>query len=397
METEQRTLYALDGSVPELVLFPSSWEEVSRALQVCTRHHAPGVVWGGGTQVGVGNPIRAYRWAIDMRALSQQVDYSPTDLVVTAPAGMTLGALQELLRPQQQWLPIDAPLPARQTLGGIVASNSTGPRRQRYGLPREWLLAVRAVLPSGEHIKAGVGVVKNVAGYDLPRLFAGSWGTLGVLTELTFKVAALPEVSCAYQYTLREPEELPLLRDALQHPLLSLEMLEAVYERGGGWRVVCGVAGFEEEVRWLLALLQERTHRDWTPLSPEEVDRLRDRPLLEGALCRCRLVVPPAHTAELVMTLSQRFAEAGIQAHLGVGTIHIWWDEALPEVQDLQDLRKEAHQRDGFCIIEQAPAEYKNSIGVWDMVRGGAQVMRRLKRGFDPLGVLAPGRFVEGL
>lgn len=395
-ETEQREGYALDGSEPEVVLFPSSADEVREALRVCTSHRAPGVVWGGGSQITTGNPVRAYWWAMQMQALSGEVDYSPADLVVTAPAGMTLQALQELLRPYQQWLPLDAPLPERQTLGGIVATNGAGPRRHRYGLPREWLLAVRAVLPSGELMKAGVGVVKNVAGYDLPRLFAGSWGTLGVLTALTFKLAALPEVSCAYQYTFREASELSACDDALRHPLFQPEWLEATYEPEGGWRIACGLAGFEEEVQWQRELLHDRTRRDWAPLPAEEVDYLRDRYMLAQTLCRCRLVVPPAQTAGFMGRLVERFPRAELQAHLGAGVIRLWWNEALPEIQELQRLRDEARERGGFCIVEQAPLEYKRAIGVWDTVHGGAPVMRRLKAGFDPLGLLAPGRFVEG-
>lgn len=397
VEWEQRAAYALDDRLPELVLHPSSADEVSEALRVCVRHRAPGVIWGGGTQISTGNPVRAYQWAMDLRALSQGVDYSPADLVVTAPAGMTLHTLQELLRPHQQWLPVDSPLPERQTLGGIVASNSAGPRRQRYGLPREWLLAVQAVLPSGEQIKAGVGVVKNVAGYDLPRLFAGSWGTLGVLTSLTFKVAALPEVSCAYQYAFPEASQLSVCCAALQHPLFQPELLEAVYEPEAGWRVVCGLAGFEEEVQWQRDLLQERTRREWEPLSAEEVDALRDRPLLAEAQCRCRLVVPPAETAEFLEWLVECLPEVEMQAHLGAGVLRVWWSGALPTTEVLQQLRVEAHRRGGFCVLERAPAEYRKALGAWDPVGGAAEVMRRLKAGFDPLGILAPGRFVEGL
>ncbi|GIV19334.1 MAG: FAD-linked oxidase [Armatimonadota bacterium] len=389
--------YALDGCVPEVVLRPSSVDEVCDALDICREHDAAGVVWGGGTHVGMGDPIRSYRWAMDMRALSHLVDYSPGDLVVTVEAGMSLSTLQSLLRPHRQWLPVDAPLPDRQTVGGIVASNGAGPRRQRYGLPREWLLAIRAVLPSGEVIRAGVGVVKNVAGYDLPRLFAGSWGTLGVLTELTFKVAPVPEVRSVYRATLSDAQSLSSLRDAWSHPLLQPEMLEVTYEPEKGWSIFCGVAGFEEDVRWQSDFLREHTHLEWEPVSSEEESHLRDCYLLMGSSCRCRCVVPPAQTAEMMLWLSQRFAEAWMQAHFGVGVVRIWWSSSLPSVADLQEIRRETARLGGFCLLEHAPVDVKRVFGTWDVVRGGVDVMRRLKEGFDPLGMLAPGRFVEGL
>lgn len=394
---EQCAPYALDDCVPDVVVQPASADEVRAALDVCRKYHAPGIVWGGGTHVSIGNPLQQYRWAMDMRAVSRLVDYSPGDLVVSVEAGMTLDALQNLLRPHRQWLPIDAPLPNRQTIGGIVATNGAGPRRQRYGLPREWLLAVRVVLPSGEVIKAGVGVVKNVAGYDLPRLFAGSWGTLGVLTELTFKVAPMPEVSVIYRCSVGEAQELFSLRDAMRHPLLQPEMLEATCEPKSGWRIVCGLAGFEEEVRWQSGFLREQTRLEWEQMPSEEVDNLRNRCLLAEAVCRYRCVVPPAQTAQIMYWLSQRFPGAEIQAHFGVGVVRVWWSDGSPDTQALQEVRREVHRLGGFCVLERAPVEMKRALGVWDRVQDGAAVMRRLKEGFDPLGILAPGRFVEGL
>ncbi len=389
--------YALDDCVPDVVIRPASADEVRDTLKVCSEYGAPGVVWGGGTHVGIGNPLPQYRWAMDMRGLSRLLDYSPADLVVTVEAGMTLSTLQEFLYPHRQWLPVDAPLPDRQTVGGIIASGGAGPRRHRYGLPREWLLAVRAVLPSGEGIKAGIGVVKNVAGYDLPRLLAGSWGTLGVLTELTFKVAPLPEISVVYQSSLGEAQKLFSLRDALSHPLLQPEMLEVICERDAGWRIICGLAGFEEDVRWQVDFLREQTRMEWQQVPTEEAQRLRDRYVLAGSVCRCRCVVPPAQTAGMILWLSQRFPEAEIHSHFGAGVVRIWWSRELPTVRALQSLREETHRLGGFCVLEHAPAEMKRAFGVWDTVYGGAGVMRRLKEGFDPLGILAPGRFVGGL
>ena len=389
--------YALDDCVPDMVIRPAAAEEICDALKICSEHGAPGVVWGGGTHVGIGNPLQQYRWAMDMRGLSRLLDYSPGDLVVTVEAGMTLSALQEILYPHRQWLPVDAPLPDKQTVGGIVASGGAGPRRHRYGLPREWLLAVRAVLPSGEMIKAGIGVVKNVAGYDLPRLLAGSWGTLGVLTALTCKVAPLPEVSVAYRSSLGEAQKLLSLRDALSHPLLQPEMVEVVYEREAGWRVICGLAGFEEDVRWQVGFLRERTRMEWQPVATEEVDRLRDRYMLADSACRCRCVVPPAWTADMILWLSQRFPETEMQSHFGAGVVRLWWGGELPDVQALRSLREETHRLGGFCVLEHAPVETKRLLGVWDDMGSSAGIMWRLKREFDPQGILAPGRLVEAL
>ncbi|MGQ9488865.1 MAG: FAD-binding oxidoreductase [Armatimonadota bacterium] len=394
---EACTAYALDGYAPQVVVKPTSAEEVRAVLDVCRRRRAPGVVWGGGTHVHIGSPMQEYVWAMDMRGLSRPIDHSPSDLVVTVEAGMTLGQLQNLLQPHHQWLPIDAPLPDVQTVGGIVASGGAGPRRLRYGLPREWLLAVRAVLASGEIVKAGVGVVKNVAGYDLPRLFAGSWGTLGVLVALTFKVAPLPEVSFAVRLAFADAQSLHELYDALNHPLLQAEMLEVVYQPGAGWHLYCGLAGFEEDVRWQFDFLRDRVRAEWAQVTLDELHWLRDRRLLVGAQCRCRCVVPPARITEILVWAHQRLPEAELQAHFGTGVAYVWWLETVPSPQALRELRAQARSLGGFCVLEHAPAEVKREVGVWDAVSDGVGVMRRLKEGFDPQRILAPGRFVEGL
>ncbi len=389
--------YALDGLVPEVVVEPGTAEEVQDALSVCHRLSAPGVVWGGGNTVQTGMPPAGYRWALSTARLTQVVDYSPADLVVTAEAGMSLASLQSLLLEHHQWLPIDAPLPESQTLGGIVASGGAGPRRQRYGLPRDWLLAVQVALPEGELVKGGVGVVKNVAGYDVPRLFAGSWGTLGVLVAVTFKVVSVPETSILYRGLLDSADRLSDLHDAFSHPHLQPELLEVVYSPVNGWQLYCGLAGVEEDVRWQYDLLCERAQLDWHDATAEFDTAVSHRYLTSPAQCRCRCVVPPAHTPAMLIWIYQQFPDAEVQAHFGLGVVRIWWAHGVPYADSLQRLREESHRLGGFCVLEYAPAEVKWVVGVWDRVGGAPQVMRRLKEAFDPHRILAPGRFVEGI
>lgn len=393
---EERRLYALDGVEPEVVVLPRSREEIGATLRLCSEQGAPGLVWGGGTQVEVGNPMPRYLWAIDMRALSEGLEYSAADLVVTVDAGMTLQRLQDVLHPHRQWFPNDAPLPSRQTIGGIVSSGGAGSGRLRYGLPREWVLAVEAVAASGEVFRAGVGVVKNVAGYDIPRLLSGSWGTLAVLTRVTLKLAPEPEVRRVYKAPLEGASAFALLDEQLNYPLFQPEMLDIVHEPERGWYLVVGMAGFEEDVRWQYDLLCNRTRREYEAVSTEEQARLRDWHLTAPSIVRCRAGVPPGETYRLLSWLANLGEGLAVHAQAGSGVVRVWWESEPCEDTVVSALRQEARRLGGFCVLERAPVQMKRRLGVWGNISGGFAVMQRLKQLFDPAGVLAPGRFVEG-
>ncbi len=150
---------------------------------------------GGGTALDYGGIPRRPGIALDTRSLNRIIDYPAADMTITVEAGMTLATLQSTLAEQGQRLPLDAPQAARATLGGIFATNASGPRRFGNRRPRDLILGVGFVQADGNAVKGGGRVVKNVAGYDLPRLLTGSLGTLGVITQMTLKVRPLPEAS----------------------------------------------------------------------------------------------------------------------------------------------------------------------------------------------------------
>jgi FAD/FMN-containing dehydrogenase len=211
--------YRLDDAAPFAVVAPASESEVCALLDYTYAMRTPCLVTGSGTHLThLVPPDRAW-WLLCTRRLSRVVDYSPQDLVLTVGAGMTLHAVQELLREHRQYLPWNPALPQQATLGGVVSSNRAGSWRYRFGTPRDRLLAVRAVTPDGVAFKSGAKVVKSVAGYDLHRLLCGAWGTLAVITEITLKVQPLPQhfEAVGWQTTWDALE--PTLADLMQMPL----------------------------------------------------------------------------------------------------------------------------------------------------------------------------------
>ncbi len=204
----QEGLYAIVGSegrsaldthacigdaAPFAVVAPASESEVCALLEYTHAMRAPCVIAGGGTHLTHLTPPERAWWLLSTRRMNCVVDYSPADLVLTVGAGMTLRAVQDMLREHHQYLPWNPALPGEATIGGIIAGNRAGSWRYRFGAPRDRLLGVRAVTPDGVAFKSGAKVVKSVAGYDIHRLLCGSWGTLAVLTEITLKVQPLPQ------------------------------------------------------------------------------------------------------------------------------------------------------------------------------------------------------------
>jgi len=211
--------YRLDDAAPFAVVAPASESEVCALLDYTYAMRTPCLVAGSGTYLThLMPPDRAW-WLLCTRRLNRVVDYSPQDLVLTVGAGMTLHAVQELLREHRQYLPWNPALPQQATLGGIVSSNRAGAWRYRFGAPRDRLLAVRAVTPDGVAFKSGAKVVKSVAGYDLHRLLCGAWGTLAVITEITLKVQPLPQHFEAVGWQTRWDALEPTLAELMQMPL----------------------------------------------------------------------------------------------------------------------------------------------------------------------------------
>src|SRR2546430_5431449 len=185
--------YVIEGRTPEAAVRPGNVDEVAAVIAQAAEAGVPVVPWGGGSAVGVGVPPARAGLVLLLTRLSALVEHEPGDLTATAQAGITLAALQAALHARGQWLSLDPPDAARATLGGVLAANASGPRRHLYGTPRDVLIGVTVVTADGAVVRGGGKAVKNVAGYDLPKLFVGSFGTLGVIVEATVKLRPVPD------------------------------------------------------------------------------------------------------------------------------------------------------------------------------------------------------------
>ena len=186
--------YVLEGRTPEAVVFPGSKEEIGAILTLAGEFGVPVLPSGGGTALSVGAPPTRVGVVLGLKRLNRVLKHEPGDLTTTVEAGITLAALQAELGRRGRWLSLDAADPDKfATIGGILASNASGPRRHLYGTSRDLLIGVAVVGADGTVIRGGGKVVKNVAGYDLPKLYIGSFGTLGVIAEATVRLRPRPD------------------------------------------------------------------------------------------------------------------------------------------------------------------------------------------------------------
>ncbi len=185
-------MYAVDGMTPSVVVKPTSQAEVAAAMGAANAAGAAVVPFGGGTQQGLGMPPERYDVALDLRQIESVVEYEAADLTITVEAGMRLSALQRLLAEKGQWLPLDPPVSDEATIGGVLATNASGPARFSRGTGRDLVIGMTVATAQGEIVKSGGRVVKNVAGYDLAKLHIGALGTTGVILQVSLKVSPLP-------------------------------------------------------------------------------------------------------------------------------------------------------------------------------------------------------------
>jgi glycolate oxidase FAD binding subunit len=405
--------HRVDGKEPALLILPSSAEQVGAALRVCSEVKATVAPWGGGTVMGIGNPPRQIDVVVGLERLNQLVEHDQANLTATVQSGYRLAPLQAILKQQNQFLPFDPPAPARATVGGVLATNLNGPRRSHYGSVRDLVIGMKVVLASGEEIKAGGKVVKNVAGYDMCKLFVGSLGTLGIITEATLRMAPIPETAAtlvasgtlgeAQQFT-NELSRSQLLPSAIF--LFSPEASKVNPIEQSQWRVAVCCEGFEKSVTRHLhdtrqaaaeiglgsEILQANDHhRFW--------DDVRDFPLQANRLVY-RVTVPRASTAAVIQAV-YNFSAAGFRPEIvsdpAVGIIWISLAPNQEAVKWFTKLRTEVRAHRGHAVLFAAPAELKQGVDVWGPAPPALSLMREIKRQFDPKNILNPGRFAGGI
>jgi glycolate oxidase FAD binding subunit len=415
--------YAVDGLLPRLVVTPQNTEQIAAVVALAGEHGLTTLARGGGSRMYLGAIPEPFDMLIETNKLTRLLEHEAPDLTCQVEAGITLADLQKLLATKGQWLPLDPPDPAQATIGGILASNACGPKRLRYGTARDLVIGLQVVQASGEIARSGGKVVKNVAGYDLNKLYIGSLCTLGIIVEANFKLQPLPANERTLLLTFSNSQDVVQAIIAMLGSLLTPSAMElidagAASDMSDFFGLTLPTNGytlaldFEGSLTTIERQLDEARliARNNGALLGDDLAGVEQelfwngvREHLEGVVtCKAAILVSQmAHYLQTLDEICRRHRlESAVIAHAGSGILYIELrpGDATPRlVAAIAELRQQAHEARGSLVVERCPVDLKRRIDVWGKPGANFRLMQRLKEQFDPKGTFVKGRFVGGL
>ena len=400
------------GFSPEVILYPETVEQVSRVLGFASRRGIRVFPFAGGTKLFLGNPVSAVGAALSLRRLRRVLFHEPSDMVSTVECGMEVREFQDAVGREGQLFPVDPPgLGSGATVGGLVSTNLCGPMSTRYGTCRELILGIRAVRADGEIISLGGKVVKNVAGYDIPKLMAGSLGTLCVLAEATFRLYPRQpfsrtlvlgfddHVSCSRAArAISAADVVPTCFEILDGKLSS----EFAAAPGAGRSVLLRFDSFEEAVVEQVRQVREITSGESASFvemgdgdSRELWESAREFPFSSGAGFSSKLALPVTASVGILSELESAPELSGVTVRClsrparGVALVSVdgGGEEAVGAARFLEDL---ADSLGGRIMFPGVSGELRERIKAWGNFGDALFLMKNVKRRFDP-GNILPG------
>jgi glycolate oxidase FAD binding subunit len=413
------TQYQIAGVAPRSVEMPTTQESLAQIVSKAAKLNLAIVPWGGGTMQYLGNSPRRYDIAIDLTQMNSIVEYTPDDLTITVQAGATIDSIQSTLAIHNQFLALDPALPSRATIGGTLAANATGPARLRYGTARDFSLGMSVVNAEGKITKSGGKVVKNVAGYELPKLHIGALGSLGIITQVTFKVFPKPPEQITEAATFTSLSRACNAVRSLWN-LTTLPTAIEIFDKYSGGRIGLAsdiesyivAARFDgsKSVTNAARLKARELLREGDPVSIDMArgelmwTQVADLPetLREnyGFGAVLQIGFPPARLNATIEKIAEHVGATPHElfAHAATAIVYLAIDANEQELTILIDkLRTALASLEANVIVRSAPIGAKQKISVWGDPRTEHFMAQRLKANFDPDGIFNPGRFVGGL
>jgi len=427
--------YALDGKKPKVIVSPETIDQVSRVVAHANQQHLAIIPRGNGTKMGMGGIPKKMDVILFTSRMNRITDSDCENLTLSAESGITLSEVQKSLAKigKGYFLPLDPPFTDKATLGGIVATNSSGPRRLLYGTARDLIIGTKAVFPNGDIIVSGGKTVKNVSGYDMCKLLIGSFGTLGLLCEMTFKLLPLPEKEATLLLSFARIEEADgFVRELRGSQLIpsSIEILNGMAVRkmkyfvsmppNGHYLVAVGLEGVKESVDRQVSEMGEMGKKDgvleavtldsekhqafWVAIRDFSCGLTQEYP--KAIVLKSNFLI--SKSGEMMGSYEETARgygiDCGLICHCGNGILYSYIlagknlrSKIESFVELIGKLTSEAVEHGGNLVVESSPVLVKKQVDVWGASRSDYTVMRRLKEQIDPVGILNRGRFVGGI
>jgi len=427
--------YTMDGKKPKVVVSPKTINEISKVIAYANQQHLTIIPRGNGTKMGMGGIPKKMDIILSTDRLNRITDSDCENLTLSAEGGITLSEVQKSLAKvgKGYFLPLDPPFTDKATLGGIVATNSSGPKRLLYGTARDLIIGTKAVFPNGDIVVSGGKTVKNVSGYDMCKLLIGSYGTLGIICEMTFKLLPLPEKEATLALSFAKLEEADgFARQVRSSQLIpsSIEILNAIAVKNmkysismppnGNYLVAIGLDGVAESIDRQISEMSEMGKKhgvlEAVTLDSEKHQAfwiaLRDfyNGLIQiyPNLISLKSNFLISKSGEMLGSYEKITSEFGMDCaficHSGNGILYsyILAEKNLRSkiesfVELIGKLTSEAVKNEGNLVVESSPLLIKKKVDVWGQSRSDYLVVRRLKEQLDPAGILNIGRFVGGI
>ena len=425
IETVANTLqnYAVDDLSPRAVVTPTTVEEAALIVALANKHHLSLLPCGGGVQMQLGGIPEQFDILLLTDKLDRLLEHEAPDLTCHVEAGMTLAALQTQLAIKGQQLALDPPVAKEVTIGGLLATNMSGPKRFRYGTARDLVIGLSVIQADGEIARSGGRVVKNVAGYDLNKLYIGSLGTLGIIVEANFKLHPLPPSESTLLLTFVTLQDIMRTVIAVTGSVLQPTALELIDAKAAstmakvfslnlptnGYTLAVDFEGsstsIERQIDETCLLARQNNALMCDHLDGDEQVRFWNsiREQTQGTLtCKVSLMVSQVATyLDHVTQICRRHdIEVAVIGHIGNGILYI---ELCPSdaverlVAAIEELRAHAQAAHGHLVVERCPVDLKRRVSIWGEPAKNFYMMQRLKQQFDPQNTFVRGRFLGGL
>ena len=389
------------NDIPMPLHLPTSAAELAELVSIANKTRSPLIVAGNSSKLDWGGIVSGAKSIVSTQKLDRLIAHAVGDLTITVEAGMQFAKLQEILAIAGQFLPLDPAYPDRATIGGIIATADTGSLRHRYGGVRDLLLGITFVRADGKIAKAGGRVVKNVAGYDMMKLFTGSYGTLGILTEVTLRVYPVPTTEGTVILTGSVDRLANVAKILLASTLtpIAVDVVSTAFsqhlEISNTPSIVVKFATIPESIAQQSAQLLEiakglglkggtwqgaQAAQLWSSI---QTGIWGDRPI--GCKLGVRLTAAVA-TIEQIDRLTDTTAKGVIHLNSGIGAV------AISDSHHIAPLRSHCESAGGFLSVLQAPVDVKQQLDVWGYRGNAVPLMRQIKQQFDPFDLLNPGR-----